>query len=182
MAQLERDAAIVKRVFRRHDKLGDGTVDREMLWKVLQTLPSRISLPTFLNLLQQIGYDGGRVNYVRFLDRLFSSENMLVEDSASDTEDMTQPCAGWRRLLLSLAKFHTTCDEAVAGRTHYAPAAYGNETDCIVCYSAPPSVLILPCRHLQVCRCCAPLLSRCPSCRADIQALARPSWDIQGNA
>ncbi|CAE7286274.1 ADA, partial [Symbiodinium necroappetens] len=114
MAQPEREAAIVKRVFRRYDKLGDGTVDRDMLWKVMQTLPSKISLQTFLHLLQQTGYDGGRVNYVRFLDRLFSENS--GEDTASDSEDATSALDGWRRLLLTMAKFHAP-DEAFERRS-----------------------------------------------------------------
>ncbi|CAE7228183.1 rngB [Symbiodinium sp. KB8] len=174
MAQPEREAAIVKRVFRRYDKLGDGTVDRDMLWKVMQTLPSKISLQTFLHLLQQTGYDGGRVNYVRFLDRLFSENS--GEDTASDSEDTTSALDGWRRLLLTMAKFHAP-DEAFERRTHFAKPAYGDEPDCVVCYNARPSVLLLPCRHMQVCKYCAPLLSSCPTCRATIQSFARPCWD-----
>lgn len=42
----------------------------------------------------------------------------------------------------------------------------GAAAQCVVCLSAPPSVLMLTCRHLAVCAECHAHLDKCPVCRA----------------
>ena len=41
-----------------------------------------------------------------------------------------------------------------------------NEEECVVCLSEPPEVLLLPCRHMCVCRACFLHIEKCPVCRA----------------
>jgi hypothetical protein len=44
-----------------------------------------------------------------------------------------------------------------------------------VCMDSPLEVLLIPCRHVALCRECAadPRLTRCPVCRADIRSKER---------
>lgn len=47
-----------------------------------------------------------------------------------------------------------------------------SETECMICYDQPRSVLFLPCRHFCVCSSCFRLLrdERCPLCRSVFSA------------
>jgi hypothetical protein len=40
---------------------------------------------------------------------------------------------------------------------------------CVVCFEAPSTVILLPCRHEAVCRNCSNQLTECPICRAPIR-------------
>lgn len=60
---------------------------------------------------------------------------------------------------------------------HHIQGIYGfeegdNETECMICYDQPRSVLFLPCRHFCVCSSCFRLLrdERCPLCRSVFSA------------
>ena len=46
-----------------------------------------------------------------------------------------------------------------------------DEKLCVVCQDAPKAALLLPCRHLCVCRACSAhtALEKCPVCRAHIE-------------
>ena len=41
-----------------------------------------------------------------------------------------------------------------------------NDEECVVCLSEAPEVLLLPCRHMCVCRSCFLHIEKCPVCRA----------------
>ena len=43
--------------------------------------------------------------------------------------------------------------------------------ECIICYSAPASIVMLPCRHCVVCDTCIRRLSNCPVCREVVQSI-----------
>eukprot|EP00047_Mylnosiga_fluctuans_P013015 m.28865 g.28865 ORF g.28865 m.28865 type:complete len:434 (-) comp4604_c0_seq1:229-1530(-) len=63
------------------------------------------------------------------------------------------------------------------GLEHKAASGPDDESDgdCLVCMSEPRDTLVLPCRHLCLCRGCAEVLryqsSRCPICRAPFHSL-----------
>mmetsp|Transcript_28945 Transcript_28945/g.56818 ORF Transcript_28945/g.56818 Transcript_28945/m.56818 type:complete len:429 (+) Transcript_28945:56-1342(+) len=58
------------------------------------------------------------------------------------------------------------------GGVHEMQSLFGMEDDtheCIVCFTDPRDVILLPCRHICVCSgCFANLQSKCPSCREPI--------------
>ncbi|KAJ3144850.1 hypothetical protein HDU89_007737 [Geranomyces variabilis] len=79
-----------------------------------------------------------------------------------------------------------------------AEAGNGSGSDCTICLSARRCVLVLPCRHLCLCRSCAEAVRtqgrtgaaavsgvpRCPICRAVVQSLLHihtPGNDIEGS-
>jgi len=41
-------------------------------------------------------------------------------------------------------------------------------TLCVVCWDNPRTVLLMPCKHLQLCEICAVGCTQCPSCRANV--------------
>ena len=45
--------------------------------------------------------------------------------------------------------------------------------DCTICWSDPKEVILLPCRHVNVCQNCMQNLSKCPVCRAPISNFLR---------
>ena len=51
-----------------------------------------------------------------------------------------------------------------------AAASGGTATECKICFDAEWGVMLVPCRHVCVCRGCAEQLLRCPVCRAAVQA------------
>jgi len=58
------------------------------------------------------------------------------------------------------------------------------ETDCMICYDRPRSVVLLPCRHCSVCSSCLRSLrdERCPLCRATFHAHIQISLRRTDNA
>ncbi|CAJ1432966.1 unnamed protein product [Effrenium voratum] len=49
-------------------------------------------------------------------------------------------------------------------------------TQCCVCMDAPREALLMPCKHLAMCRSCAVRVIRCPLCRKSIQAVVCTTW------
>ncbi|KCV67332.1 hypothetical protein H696_06241 [Fonticula alba] len=45
-----------------------------------------------------------------------------------------------------------------------------DDSECVVCLSDIPTVILLPCRHLSVCRLCFKELDKCPVCRSTISS------------
>jgi hypothetical protein len=50
-----------------------------------------------------------------------------------------------------------------------ASPADGDDRCCIVCMDAPKSVMLEPCRHLNLCKSCARNVAQCPTCRVPVQ-------------
>merc|ERR550517_2244542 len=48
-----------------------------------------------------------------------------------------------------------------------------DERSCKICLEKEASIVFLPCGHLSCCSTCAPSLTKCPVCRARIDALVR---------
>jgi hypothetical protein len=56
-----------------------------------------------------------------------------------------------------------------AGDTRSARSAGGDAgATCVVCFSRPSAVILIPCAHFDLCAECAGRLTQCPACRADI--------------
>ena len=55
-----------------------------------------------------------------------------------------------------------------------------DERSCKICLEKEASIVFLPCGHLSCCSTCAPSLTKCPVCRARIDALVRAflTWYI----
>jgi len=54
------------------------------------------------------------------------------------------------------------------------PAAPADDSDCcVVCQDAGRSIALVPCGHVCCCGACAPALSTCPMCRADVDGRVR---------
>ena len=54
------------------------------------------------------------------------------------------------------------------------PAASNSEESiCVVCMSAPRSIVLIPCGHLAVCQSCYTRLQQCPVCRSVIRGAIR---------
>ncbi|KAI8890047.1 SPRY-domain-containing protein [Backusella circina FSU 941] len=51
-----------------------------------------------------------------------------------------------------------------------------NDDDlCILCFSEPKSVMLLPCQHTEFGHACSKLIKQCPLCRSEIQHIKTPS-------
>jgi serine/threonine protein kinase len=60
-------------------------------------------------------------------------------------------------------------EAAAAVRTAAAAAAQEQAYTCVVCEDAQKSVLLLPCKHICMCECCAGGVQDCPICRVPIE-------------
>jgi len=47
------------------------------------------------------------------------------------------------------------------------------EEECIICYTNPPEMILLPCRHFSVCSDCFKHIDKCPVCRAPFDQYTR---------
>ncbi|PAA71222.1 hypothetical protein BOX15_Mlig009484g1 [Macrostomum lignano] len=72
-----------------------------------------------------------------------------------------EECAAWQPHVLELRPYFSTADSSSS------PSSSDADGSCVVCQSAPASILLLPCRHACVCADCAARLPSdlCPLCR-----------------
>ena len=83
----------------------------------------------------------------------------------------------WLVAAVMVALYHKlsklTEREAVLGRSQAAVMCEvdGRGRSCVVCLAAPPSTVLLPCRHLCCCLTCSNTagMTKCPICRSHIR-------------
>ena len=102
------------------------------------------------------------------------------------TEADTDAAANASRVAIGNQESQPAALQSVAGSQDQTPAAVGSQAgpsnvdQCVICEDEKKSVMLLPCKHMCLCRQCATTcldkLKTCPICRRDIEDSMEVFW------
>ncbi|KAG7382213.1 phosphatidylinositol-4-phosphate 5-kinase-like protein 1 [Phytophthora pseudosyringae] len=82
-----------------------------------------------------------------------------------------------RRAPMVVKKLHFTATSVLSSQE-----IFGRGGECVICLEHPQAAILLPCRHLCVCRACLEEIDQCPICRAKFSTYACYQSDSSSNS
>ena len=113
-----------------------------------------------------LGSSGDKAAVMRWVAAICSGDRGVDREAELDALDRT--------LRVALAATATVREDHRRAERHKLTQQISEDQNaklCVVCQDDTKSVLLLPCRHLCVCRTCSrrPELDKCPMCRSRIE-------------